>query len=169
MINETYIKETLGIINALTFNNDKEKAILLNSLLALVVLPFEKTKKNGDKVFPGEFSKFKKNNSIMLLRFQPIKTCNCDAILYNKRTIYSFIKKFRNGVAHQNIAYVNYDGVRIFNRLIDNKCAKCKQHVCIGKGLNPDKNGTIDFDIVLTYQQICDLAKYIAKQYLQYI
>lgn len=148
--------------------------LLLNSLLSMIVLPYEKAKNNGaDKIFKGKFSVFEQQLGISPTLFQPIKSCNNCEITYNKKTTSIFINKLRNGIAHQNIA-VKVTGDREFSITIKNKyssknCNNCKNPVCKDKGVRRENGGVIDFEITVTVEQLRRLANYIANSYLRAI
>ena len=92
---------------------------------------------------------------------------------YSYKTIYSYINKFRNGIAHQNLnVFVNEDKVvyiTIYNKHTNIKCQKCKIKKCVEKGLQYNKSGIVDFKITVTVSQLQKLALYIADSYLKAI
>lgn len=123
------IKTTKEIIRQFSNTEEFSPTMLINSLLSLVVLPFESAKKtNGEKIFPGTYKELENNLGFSPLVFQPIKKCNGVEISYSNKNIYAYINKFRNGIAHQNLnVSVNADRViyiTVFNKFISKNCDK---------------------------------------------
>lgn len=167
------IKTTKEIINTFSATKEFSPTMLINSLLSLVVLPFEQAKKtNGKKIFPGKYSDLEKKLGFSPLIFQPIKSCNSKKTVYYYKTIYAYINKFRNGIAHQNLS-VSVDEnkeirITIFN-VYNKNCQNCKSKNCINKGLSYSPKGIVDFKITVTVKQLQKIALYIADSYLKAI
>lgn len=168
------IKTTQQILEDLGKNNIYMPTLLINSLLSMIVLPYEKAKTKGSgKVFSDKFSVFEHNIGIKPTLFQPIKTCKNCKIECNKKVTSIFINRLRNGIAHQNIT-VSPVGDRDFSITIKNKykntnCNNCKNPTCKSKELKRENGGVIDFEITLTVEQLMKLAEYIANKYLHAI
>lgn len=168
------IKTTKRIINE--FSNSKEfsSTMLINSLLSLVVLPCEKAKKNdGNRIFSGTYKDLEKRVGSSPTIFVPIKSCKDGKPKFENKTIYSYIRKFRNGIAHQNLE-VNVDPdrnirIKIYNKFSCNDCKKCKGTLCKEKGLVKKSDSVIDFQMNLTVKQLQKLSLYIADSYLKSI
>lgn len=168
------IKTTKKIIKEFSNSEEFSPTMLINSLLSLVVLPFEKAKKkDGKKVFPGTYKALEKNIGFLPIIFTPIKCCNNEQPDFENKTIYSFIRKFRNGIAHQNLdVSVNknrFVKIKIYNKFSCSNCKKCKSQACKNKGLNMNGNSVVDFEINVTVKQLQKLAEYIANSYLKSI
>lgn len=164
------IKTTQQILIDLKDMGEYSPTLLLNSLLTMVVLPYEKAKnKDKEKIFKLKFKDFETRMGISPTLFQPIKNCeNCN-VTYNNKTTGIFINKMRNGIAHQNIS-VSICGDRDFRITIKNKyqsrnCNKCQNPICKDKGLKRENGGIVDFEITLTVEQLRRLADYIANSY----
>lgn len=170
----TQIQTTKEIIKTFSNTNQFSPTMLINSLLSLVLLPFERAKKsNREKIFPGKCDALLKTLSISPIVFAPIKHCEGGKVSYNNKTIYEFIRKFRNGIAHQNLE-VNVNEERKIFITISNKytckdCSKCKKCSCKDKGLQKMRNSVIDFQICVTVNELQKLALYIADSYLKAI
>ena len=168
------IKTTKEIIKHFSNTNEFSPTMLINSLLSLVILPFESAKKtNGERIFPGTYRELEKKLGFNPVIFQPIKNCDGEKTVYAYKTIYAYINKFRNGIAHQNLS-VSVDENRIiyvtvYNMFTGKKCSKCKSKTCVQKGLQYTKGGIIDFKITVTVNQLQKLALYIADSYLKAI
>lgn len=159
-----------------TFGNTDEfsPTLLLNCLLSLVVLPYEKAKKkNGDRIFPGEYKNIEKKLGFSPATFQPIKSCKDGKLKYSRKTIYTYINKFRNGIAHQNLEIHVGDNrdisIKIYNKFAGQDCKKCAKKICSQKGLRYESGGIIDYEIIVTVKQLQKLAFYIADSYLKAI
>ena len=168
------IKTTQQIMEDLGKNNIYMPTLLINSLLSMIVLPYEKARNKGSgRLFSGKFSVFEHSMGITPTLFQPIKTCKNCQIEYNYKTTSIFINKLRNGIAHQNIAVSPIED-KDFNITIKNKykkkeCNKCKEPNCKGKGVKRENGGIIDFEITVTVKQLKKLANYISNEYLKVI
>lgn len=171
------ITTTKGIIKRFSNTAEFSPTMLLNSLLSLVVIPYERAKKgNGERIFSGKLDDLSKRLPISPTVFQPIKSCSGDKVIYGNRTIYSFVNKFRNGIAHQNLS-VDVDEKRevhitICNKFSCSECKKCarkKTRKCEEKGLKRENGTVIDFEIRVTVNELQKLALYIADCYLKAI
>ncbi len=168
------IRTTEQIIKRFSKTNEFSPTMLINSLLSLVVLPFECAKKtDGNRIFPGHFTDLVKKTGIQPQIFIPIKSCNDKGLTYSNKTIYAFVNKFRNGVAHQNLE-VRVDEQKNVRIIITNKfscknCSKCKERPCLKKGVQRRGNSIIDFQINVTVEQLQKIALYIADAYLKAI
>lgn len=168
------IETTKEIIKKFSNTDEFSPTMLINSLLSLVVLPFECAKKtDGNKIFPGRFADLVKKLGITPQIFVPIKSCVDGNVAYNNKTIYAFVNKFRNGIAHQNLK-VSVDEQRRVYIFITNKfscknCNKCKEKRCLEKGVEKHGNSIIDFRISVTVSELQKVALYIADAYLKAI
>lgn len=168
------IKTTKKIIEKYSESQEFSPTMLINSLLSLVILPFEKAKKkDGKKIFPGSYKNLEKDIGILPTVFTPIKFCKRENPTFESKTIYSFIRKFRNGIAHQNLNVIVAENhtvrIKINNKFSCSGCKKCKSKACKNKGLNIDGNSVVDFEINVTVKQLQKLAEYIANSYLKSI
>ena len=170
----TQIETTKQIIKKFSTTDEFSPTMLINSLLSLVVLPFECAKKtDGNKIFPGRFADLVKKIGIAPQIFVPIKNCIDGDVSYNNKTIYAFVNKFRNGIAHQNLA-VDVDEQRhihitVVNKFSCNNCKNCKVKSCEEKGLKKQGNSVVDFQIRVTVSELQKVALYIADAYLKAI
>lgn len=172
------IKTTKKIIETFSDTDEFSPTMLINSLLSLVILPFEKAKeKDGKRIFTGSYTRFKKEIRISPSVFTPIKSCSEEKPCLENKSIYSYVRKFRNGIAHQNLeVFVKEDKV-IYIKIYNIYPCGVK---CSGKSFCPDKKelsiyknkgfkGVIDFEITLTVPELQKLALYIANSYLKAI
>ena len=164
------IETTLRIINKFENATEFSPTMLLNSLLSLVVLPFEESKKrNRLRIFPGSYSNIIKGLGITPIIFQPIKSIEDQEVIKHPKDIYTFLRKFRNAIAHQNIE-ISVDSerrisIRIYNvfQASGNKNIKASIE---NMGLKYNRGRIIDFELSLTIKQLQKLAIYIANSYL---
>lgn len=168
------IKTTQQMLVDLQNMGNYSPTLLLNSLLSMIVLPYEKAKNSKYKFLSDDkFVTFEKKLGIPPTLFQPIGSCKDCKVSYNKKTVKVFINKLRNGIAHQNIS-VSIRGDKDFSITIKNKyqsrdCNKCANPTCKEKGLIRENGGVIDFQITVTVEQLRKLADYIANAYLKAI
>lgn len=168
------IKTTQHILSELGNCEHYNPTLLLNSLLSMIVLPYEKAKKHNNKFFPEEkIRDLEKDVSITPKLFQPISKCDGNNPSYNKQTLKSFVNKLRNGIAHQNIV-ITISGDREFLITIKNKftckhCNGCNNPRCKEKGVKREKGGVIDFILTVSVAQLKKLAFYISNAFIKAI
>lgn len=126
------IKTTEKIVKQFSNTSEFSPTMLLNSLLSLIILPYENVKRSGrGKVFSGKIKELNKKFGFNPEIFEPIESCNGNKPNYKKRKdIYTYVGKFRNAIAHQNLRVIVGDKreieIVIFNRFKGNKCSKCR-------------------------------------------
>lgn len=106
-----FIKRTKLIIKK--YQGEYEITLLLNCLLGLIILPSEYYRKKKLKNFDVDLNSFKELINLLPngYTFDPtiydskLKKQNPD-----KKTLKVFLKKIRNGIAHQNIEPKNIEG-----------------------------------------------------------
>lgn len=167
------IENTIKIINKFFDDRELSYTALQNALLSLVLLPYESAKKRDNRrVWQGKYEDLKKTIGFDDKVFSPIAECKGGVLKFNNRTQYSFIKKFRNSVAHQNIR-ISVDENRFisidFFNLFPAPCAKCKSAYCKAKKLKHYSGGLEDFRVSFTYDQLHKFAIYIANSYIRSI
>lgn len=168
------IKTTKAIIERFSETGEFSPTMLINSLLSLVILPFENAKRRDrEKVFPGKYKELEKKLGFSPVIFQPISGCRNGEVDYGNRTIYAYINKFRNGIAHQNLSVSVAEDrsirITIYNKYENKDCKKCTSKKCTHKGLEYSNGGVLDFKITVTVGQLQKLAIYIADSYLKAI
>ena len=162
------------IINEYTGNDDYSMTMILNSLLSLIVLPVEQIKKkNKVRFFSGSMNEINNKLGFSPVLFQPIKCCDGQKIKYEKRDIYAYIRKLRNGVAHQNITVNENDNgttiITFYNYYTCRNCNKCKLLLCKNKGLTRQYSKVVDYKISVSLSQLRRLARYISDSYIMAI
>lgn len=167
------IENTIQIINAFFDNKELSYTALQNALLSLVILPFESAKRrDSNRIWQGRYNDVKKQIGFVDEVFIPITECKNSIAKIGNRSQYSFIKKFRNAVAHQNIQIcVNEDhlvSVRFYN-IFPAKCTKCSNKGCKAYTLQRRNGGIEDFKVSFTYQQLHRFALFVANSYIRSI
>ena len=167
------IENTIQIINAFFDNKELSYTALQNALLSLVILPFESAKRrDSNRIWQGRYNDVKKQIGFVDEGFVPITECKNSIAKIGNRSQYSFIKKFRNAVAHQNIQIcVNEDhlvSVRFYN-IFPAKCTKCSNKGCKAYTLQRRNGGIEDFKVSFTYQQLHRFALFVANSYIRSI
>ena len=168
------IETTKRIIKTFSETTEFSPAMLINSLLSLVILPYERAKESGGgRIFPGKYPDLIRKFGISPQIFTPIQSCSNGDVVYNRKTIYTFVNKFRNGIAHQNleISVDNYKHIYIVisNKFSCKSCRKCKTKKCSLKGLQRRGNTVTDFQIQVTVEELQKIALYIADAYIKAI
>lgn len=138
-----FIKRTKEILNNY---NRKERGykftLLLNCLVSLIILPSERSSLDKPPLWNTRISQIPLFNS----RVHPVWSDGKD------HTLGEFVKKLRNGIAHQNVEPINkngqFVGVKIWN-------------------VNP-RNIT-DFEVEFNRHALHDFANFIADQYLHHV
>lgn len=171
MVNQ--IQNTIIIVKTFSNDNSLSFTALLNALLSLVLLPFESVKKkDGTKLWQGSYKDFGKKIGFTEMTFKPIAECRDGEVKFNKRTQYSFIKKFRNAIAHQNI-YINIINKKIetveFFNIFPSKCGSCSNVECSARENWQGSRGLEDFRVSFTYIQLQDFAYHIAESFMRSI
>lgn len=147
------IRNYVDIIETFFDSKELSYTALQNALLSLVLLPFESAKKKDKaRVWQGYYKDIKKEIGFAETVFQPMSECKNQTPKFSNRSQYSFIKKFRNAVAHQNIQIVVREDrvitIELFN-IFPSKCKKCKTSNCKAKSLKATVNGVDYFYILL--------------------
>ena len=167
------LQNTMDIVTFFSDNSRLSYTALQNALLSLVLLPYEAAKKkDGSRTWRGSYSDVRKVIGFSEITFKPIAECRGGIVKYNSRTQYSFIKKFRNAIAHQNIE-IKLKGHEIdtieFHNIFPTKCDTCSNVDCTAKELKHIEGGREDFRVSFTYKQLHDFAFYVAESYTRSI
>lgn len=102
----TQINNSVSIIDHFFEDEELSYTALQNALLSLVLLPFESAKrKDNRRIWQGKYDDVKKSIGFADEVFVPITECKNSIAKIGNCSQYSFIKKFRNAVAHQNIPH----------------------------------------------------------------
>ncbi len=119
---------------------------LLNCSLGLLILPYENI--SSTNIWQKELNEIDSLPKFELIKFNPIQKVKKNNIIYFPKTLEIFLRKLRNGLAHQNIVPINSEGnftsIKIFN-IYGNE---------------------IDFDVIFTEIQLKDFALFISNLYL---
>ena len=167
------IENTIKIIERFFDDRELSYTALQNALLSLVLLPFESAKRRDKtRIWQGKYEDVKKTIGFTDEVFVPISECKNGKVKIGNRSQYSFIKKFRNAVAHQNILIcVNESRLIsiVFFNVFPAKCPKCENNDCKAYTLRRINSGVEDFRVSFTYEQLHRFALFIASSYLRSI
>ncbi|MCF6269498.1 MAG: hypothetical protein L3J41_07300 [Melioribacteraceae bacterium] len=114
--NIDFVRRTRDILES--YKGEHSFSNLINCSLGLIILPYEKRRKSP--VLNKNISEIDSLPFFTILDFNPIKTIIKDRISYYPKTLGVFLRKTRNGLAHQNIHPINSDGI-LQKILITNK------------------------------------------------
>lgn len=86
------IETTKRIIKTFSETTEFSPAMLINSLLSLVILPYERAKESGGgRIFPGKYPDLIRKIGISPQIFTPIQSCSNGDVVYNRKTIYTLV------------------------------------------------------------------------------
>ena len=169
------IQATYQTVQDLDLNTVEGKALLVNALLSLVVFPCEMLKKEraagGDsKLLAGSYPAIRDAIGFDEQLFKPIKSVNSTEIKRLNRTLYSFMSKLRNAVAHQNIEWAGDgdDAILFRNYFTSWSSSGAQKALCEEAGFSYSAEGIEDFRIVMTFDQMKQFANWLALSYLAY-
>lgn len=167
------INNSVAIIDRFFDDKVLSYTALQNALLSLVLLPFESAKRHDKtRIWQGKYDDVKKEIGFIDEVFTPIAECKNNIPKFNNRTQYSFIKKFRNAVAHQNIQIVvdenRFVSIVFFN-IFPAKCSECNNKECKAHSLRRKNGGVEDFRVSFTYNRLHSFALFVASSYLHSI
>ena len=163
------INKTLELLEYDYIDKFTETTVILNSMLSLIIMPYETNKKSGGRVYEGKINDIFGGIDIKYDCFAPLKFDKKGVYVGNK-TIKTFVNKLRNGLAHQNInTSVDENGNTVFTIYNIFGCTRkfelsneVKDKVII------NKSNIIDFMITVSPSALKSIAEYIAKSYTNY-
>lgn len=111
-----FVNRTINILEK--YKGPYSFSNLINCTLGLIILPYENI--TSTDIWEKEVNELDFLIGIDIKMFEPIKKILNGTQIYYKRTLFTFLRKFRNGLAHQNIIPINKNGklnqVEIFNK-----------------------------------------------------
>jgi len=130
----------------LNYNGKYRFSNLINCTLGLIILPYENI--SSTDVWQKNVDEIDSLPSFKLIKFKPIQRINKNKTIYYPNTLEIFLKKLRNGFAHQNIVPINSEGsftsIKIFNKY----------------------GNEIDLDVIFTENQLKEFSLFISNLYL---
>ncbi|MCJ7583724.1 MAG: HEPN family nuclease [Anaerolineales bacterium] len=126
---------------------------VINCTLGLIILPNEMLNHSQNPIWEMPIGGIPEINNLRIRRFEPIKKKKRSGEIENfPKTLKIFLKKVRNGLAHQNIEPVNTN--RIFTGIIIR---------------NYYGEGTSDLDLEIEFnrEELEGFALFIAEKYLE--
>ena len=124
----------------------------INCTLGLLVLPNENIQEYGGTIWEKELSDIIELDFLKIYTFEPIQAVRNGNFEYYRQTLKVFLKKVRNGFAHQNITPVNQG--QIFTGLI------LRNHFT-------DQERTLDLEVEFSREDLEKFAIFIADKYLE--
>ena len=154
------------------------RIMLYNSLVALIVLPVEEAKRQGTKrkknpLYTKTLSDLQKDCSFSLELFEPIDHFDKDrgCLLFSNRTIYSFMRKLRNAIAHQNVRFDSKGGISRISFFNVYRPRGLSQEMLSSqlsqRKLKLVKHSIEDFRISVSFEELRDLSTWIGSEYLR--
>jgi len=142
--NIDFVKRTIKILDH--YNGDYSFSNLINCTLGLIILPYEA--RGSSSIFNKNIAVIDSLPSFTLINFNPIKVIKNNEVFYYPKSLKVLLQKIRNGLAHQNIRPVNFDGI-LKSIVISNKY-RSKQ----------------DLEIEFTEYELKNFALFISETYL---
>ena len=173
------ISESLNTNEVLDLSLLSHRILLYNSLVALVVLPVEDLKKSGtetevNRLYSVSLSSLRKRCSFSLELFEPISHFDKGRgeLMFNKKDMYTFMRKLRNAIAHQNVRFIEEGAtgqIVFFNvfPLSAKRSTGAEKEQLEKRGLKRIKTGIEDFRIRMTFEEMRDLSSWIGSEYLR--
>lgn len=172
------IKETLYTNDLLDLSSLTHRILLYNSLISLVVLPVEEIKKSGtarekNRIYQGSLSALQEKCNFTIELFEPISGFDAKSHLlkFNKKDMYSFMRKLRNAVAHQNVHF--YEENEHTQITFSNMYASTAQpsdeikEQLTKRKLELKGKNVEDFRISISFEGLKKLADWIGSEYLR--
>ena len=171
------IEESLEMNEVLDLSTLSHRIMLYNSLVALIVLPVEEMKKRGTKneknpLYEKSLSDIRKSCSFVLETFDPIHGFDKreGLLTFQRKTTYTFMRKLRNAIAHQNVLFDDDGFARIsfFNWYSSKALSSDKVVNQINdRGLILNHNRVEDFRISMSFEELRDLSSWVGSEYLR--
>lgn len=172
------IKETLETNDLLDLSSLTHRILLYNSLISLIVLPVEEIKKSGtakekNRVYQGSLSALQEKCNFTIELFEPILKFDnkTHRLKFNKKDMYSFMRKLRNAVAHQNVRFYEESGhTRITFSNVYTSTAQPSEEIkeqIKERGLKLKGKSVEDFRISISFEGLKKLGDWIGSEYLR--
>ncbi|MCJ7650530.1 MAG: HEPN family nuclease [Candidatus Lokiarchaeota archaeon] len=114
-----FVNRTINILEE--YKGPHSFSNLINCTLGLIILPYENI--SVSDIWEVEIDKIDFLKGVYIKIFNPISKIRRGEPIYDKKTLFTFLKKLRNGLAHQNIIPINNNGklekVEIFNKYFE--------------------------------------------------
>ena len=144
-----FVERTKKIIAE--YKGEYKLTILLNCMIGLVILPNERLQNIAPELWNRNIEELPIYSDLRVNIFNPIqkKDKETGGFIYYRKTVEIFLKKLRNGIAHQNIQAINENGSFV-GVIIRNKF-----------------RSIVDFEVAFRRRELQKFANFIADQYLQ--
>lgn len=172
------IEETIKTNDLLDLSSLTNRILLYNSLISLIILPIEEIKKSGtekekNRIYQRSLSDLQQECNFLIELFEPISKFDTRTHLlkFNNKNMYSFMRKLRNAVAHQNVRfYEEGELTRITLSNIYVSTTKPSEEIkeqLKKHGLEPKGNSVEDFRISISFEGLKKLGDLIGSEYLR--
>jgi len=106
-----FVERTIAILQ--NYDGEYKLTNAINCMLGLIILPNEMLNRSRSPKWTMLIEEIQELNFLHIQHFEPIKGKNRDTgeVEYYSKTLKIFLKKVRNGIAHQNIRPINTDGL----------------------------------------------------------
>lgn len=139
-----FVERTIDILE--NYRGPFSFSNLINCSLGLILLPYEKI--STADIWEKDIAEIEFLKEVKIKTFTPIKKIKSGEKIFYKKTLYTFLRKLRNGIAHQHIVPINKNGklyqIQIFNKY----------------------HSYIDLDLIFSEAELKKFALGISKMYL---
>jgi len=142
-----FVRRTQNLLT--DYRGEYKLSNAINCMLGLIIFPNETLEHSHNPIWEISVAEIQELNFLRIRVFEPIRGRSKGETEYYPNTLKIFLKKVRNGLAHQNITPVNTDG--LFTGII------IKNYH--GKDL--------DLEVVFNRQELEQFALFIAGEYLR--
>jgi hypothetical protein len=141
-----FVERTQAILQ--NYGGEYQLTNAINCMLGLIILPNEMLKRSQSPKWGLPIAEIQELNFLRIRQFKPIRGKRNGVTEYFPKTLKVFLKKVRNGLAHQNIKPINMNG---FFTGIEIK--------------NYHRN-IVDLEVEFSRQELEQFALFIAGEYL---
>jgi hypothetical protein len=120
----------------------------INCMLGLIILPNEMLTRSQSPKWAMPIAQIQELNFLHIRRFEPIRGKRNGSIEYFPKTLEIFLKKVRNGLAHQKIKPINTDGL------------------FTGVEIKNYYGNMLDLEVEFSRQELEHFALFVAREYL---
>ena len=103
-----FIERTRTILQ--NYDGEYKLTNAINCMLGLIILPNEMLNRSRSPKWDLSIAEIQELNFLRIRQFEPIKNRRDGITEYYPKTLKVFLKKVRNGLAHQNIRPINING-----------------------------------------------------------
>ena len=147
-----FVQRTKEILQS--YQGEYKLCNAINCVLGLIILPNEIIKERPNPYWDTNISDIQELGLLQIRKFEPIRSIRNGITNYYPKSLKVFLRKIRNGLAHQNIEPVNKNGVF---------CG------VIIRNYYTDAKKTQDLEVEFNRRELEEFALFIADEYLKRI